>query len=84
MNDRTIKLSQAKFNKKYFITEINLPRVYFAKLYKTGVVPKEIITLNQRVGKSALIINVCGAKIALGKEITENIFIEEVVRDKTN
>lgn len=72
-----LPLSAATINKQYYICEIALKRKYAAKLFKLGVFKGEDVKIERIFGKSAYIIEAGGAKIAIGRDIAQKIFVIE-------
>ncbi|HBK02152.1 MAG TPA: ferrous iron transport protein A [Clostridiales bacterium] len=72
-----LPLSAATINKQYYICKIALKRKYAAKLFKLGVSKGEEVKIERIFGKSAYVIETGGAKIAIGRDIAQKIFVIE-------
>ena len=72
-----LPLAAAKTNKQYYICGTALKRKHAAKLFKLGASKGEEVKIERIFGKSAYIIEAGGAKIAIGKDIAQKIFVIE-------
>lgn len=72
-----LPLATAKTNKQYYICGTALKRKHAAKLFKLGASKGEEVKIERIFGKSAYIIETGGAKIAIGKDIAQKIFVIE-------
>lgn len=73
-----VKLSEAVFNKIYFIKEINLKNQELKQQLKNlGFIEKEkIIILNHNYGKKSFLVKVMGVNYAVEKNICDSIVVE--------